>query len=209
MSSHWDLMIEMLNEDHHIEFDAGLTDAEIRSIENRFGFRFPPDLDAFLQRGLPVGDRFPNWRHGSEDELWSILNLPVEGIVFDVQHNGFWLPEWGVRPNSLEDAEAVVRKLVAAAPTLIPVWAHRMIPDRPHLAGNPVFSVHQTDIIYYGCDLRDYFLHEFICKSDLGIWPMPPEMLRKIEFWDLERFATRWDNGPMLFDNSRGTLPET
>ena len=29
------------------------------------------------------------------------------------------------------------------------------------LAGNPVFSVHQTDIIYYGCDLWDYFLNEF------------------------------------------------
>jgi hypothetical protein len=36
-----------------------------------------------------------------------------------------------------------------------------MIPDDPHLEGNPVFSVHQADIIYYGHDLEDYLRHEF------------------------------------------------
>jgi hypothetical protein len=29
---------------HWIEFDAGLSDAEIVAVECRFGFRFPPDL---------------------------------------------------------------------------------------------------------------------------------------------------------------------
>jgi len=81
-----------------------------------------------------------------------------------------------------------------------------MIPDRPHLSGNPVFSVHQTDIICYGTDLRDYFLHEFLCVN-LGWWPMFDDSIRRIEFWDLRRFATRWDNGPVTFDNSKGTLP--
>ena len=78
----------------------------------------------------------------------------------------------------------------------MPVFGHRMIPDRPHLPGNPVFSVHQTDIIYYGCDLRDYFLHEFLCVN-LGWWPMFASAIRPIEFWDLDRFATRWNNGPV------------
>jgi hypothetical protein len=27
-----------------LEFDAGLTDAEIIAVERRFGFQFPPDL---------------------------------------------------------------------------------------------------------------------------------------------------------------------
>ena len=33
---------------HRVEFDAGLTDAEVAAVEARFGFRFPPDL------GLPA-----------------------------------------------------------------------------------------------------------------------------------------------------------
>ena len=36
-----------------------------------------------------------------------------------------------------------------------------MMPDRPQLNGNPIFSIHQTDMIYYGFDLDDYFRHEF------------------------------------------------
>jgi hypothetical protein len=42
-----------------IEFDAGLTDAEVARIEGQFAFRFPPDLREFLQTALPRGERFP------------------------------------------------------------------------------------------------------------------------------------------------------
>ena len=207
MSSHWNTLIEMLEDDHRVTFADGLSESEFHAIETRFDFRFPPDLREFLRLALPIGKRFPDWRNGTEDELRAILNTPLDGILFDVEHNGFWLSEWGERPEEFADAGEIVRRLVADAPTLIPIWAHRMMPDRPNEAGNPVFSVHQTDIIYYGCDLRDYFLHDFICKSDLGLWPMPEDSLRKIDFWDLERFATRWENGPVRFDNSKGTLP--
>ena len=65
-----------------------------------------------------------------------------------------------------------------------------MIPDRPNTSGNPVFSVHQTDIIYYGCDLRDYFVHEFFSGSEMGVWPIDTESMREIEFWKLDRFAS-------------------
>src|SRR5437763_9349956 len=34
---------------HRVEFDAGLTDAEVAAVEGQFGFRFPPDLREFLQ----------------------------------------------------------------------------------------------------------------------------------------------------------------
>jgi hypothetical protein len=36
-----------------------------------------------------------------------------------------------------------------------------MMPAEPHLPGNPVFSVHQTDIIVYGLDLYEYLHNEF------------------------------------------------
>src|SRR5207245_1362409 len=44
---------------------------------------------------------------------------------------------------------------------LIPVCSQRYLPDDPPLAGNPVFSIYQTDIIIYGRNLWDYFRHEF------------------------------------------------
>jgi hypothetical protein len=41
------------------------------------------------------------------------------------------------------------------------MYSHRYIANEPLAARNPVFSVHQTDIIYYGTDLADYFAREF------------------------------------------------
>lgn len=190
---------------HRVEFAAGLTDAEVATAEARFGFRFPPDLREFLQTALPRGPRFPNWRSGNEAALRDWLDLPRQGVLFDVEHNGFWLDEWGPRPGSVEKALRMAGELVAAAPRLIPVFSHRMIPDEPHEAGNPVFSVHQTDIIHYGFDLADYLRHEFGLP---GREPWP-ERVRPIRYWDLDRFQdVRWGpDGSCAFDNSRGRLP--
>jgi hypothetical protein len=94
---------------------------------------------------------------------------------------------------------------LAAAPKLIPVFLHRMMPDEPRKAGNPVFSVHQTDIIYYGHDLPDYLRQEF----QVARWWTRPSEPRRIRFWDIERFPeVRWNDGSCVFDNRRGVLPE-
>ncbi|WP_254510381.1 SMI1/KNR4 family protein [Anatilimnocola floriformis] len=190
-----------------IAFAAGLTDAEVSSVESEFGFRFPPDLREFLQTALPVSDGFPNWRSGSRDALRKWLAVPREGVLFDIEYNAFWLDEWGPRPNTLDQALEMIRPILAAAPMLIPVYKHRMLPERPHLAGNPVFSVHQTDIIYYGADLCDYLQREFLRKQDAQ-WSIP-DSLRQIDFWDIERFQdVRWSRGYAVFDNRSGTLPD-
>ena len=164
---------------YRIEFDPGLTDAEVASVEARFGFRFPPDLRAFLQTALPRGQRFPDWRSGEESALRDWLDQPRQGIVFDIQYNGFWLEEWGPKPPSLDDSIRVANAWVAAAPKLIPIYGHRMMPDEPLLAGNPVFSVHQTDIIHYGFDLADYFRLEFNLPGD----PPRSTRVRPIRSW--------------------------
>jgi hypothetical protein len=190
-----------------IQFDAGLSDAEVAAAESRFGFRFPPDLKALLQAALPRGEQFPDWRSGDEAVLRDWLDLPRQGVLFDVEHNGFWLDEWGQRPVSLGEAKRVAGELVAAAPVLIPIYMHRMMPAEPPLPGNPVFPVHQTDIIYYGLDLRDYLIREFLARPDVRVGPVP-EAVRRIRFWDIERFqAVRWARSPCAFDNSRGQLP--
>jgi hypothetical protein len=166
-----------------VPFDTGLTDAEVSSAEARYGFRFPPDLRAFLQAGLPRGTRFPDWRSGDEAVLRDWLDLPRQGLHFDIEHKQFWLDEWGPRPPSSEESRRVVTGLVETAPRLIPVFAHRMMPAEPNLPGNPVLSVHQTDIIVYGVDLRDYLIHEFLARDGIGVWPIPDD-IRRIPFWD-------------------------
>jgi hypothetical protein len=203
----WQRLIKQLQE-RGVTFVAGLSDAEILAIEARFGFRFPPDLRAFLQTELPQGERFPDWRSGNEADLREWLDLPRQGVLFDIEHNGFWLEEWGTRPSTLEEACQIAEGLIAAAPPLIPIYCHRMMPAEPHLSGNPVFSVHQTDIIIYRVDLKDYLIHEFpTAEEDLDDRP-PSVDARPIAFWDINRFQeVRWARGSCLFDNRRGQLP--
>jgi hypothetical protein len=204
----WNDMIARL-QSSGVAFDAGLTDDEVAAAESRFAFRFPPDLRAFLQTALPSGKPFPDWRSGDEARLRDWLDVPRRGVVFDVEHNGFWIEEWGPRRKSLAEAKQAAELLIASAPRLIPVYMHRMMPAEPHLPGNPVFSVHQTDIIIYGTDLRDYLAHEFLMTDDeQADWTVPTGT-RPIAFWDWEQFqAVRWGpDGSCVFDNSRGQLP--
>jgi hypothetical protein len=67
--------------------------------------------------------------------------------------------------------------------------AHRYIPEEPHERGNPVLSVYQSDIIYYGADLDDYFRRELDFALDpQGARPLTPK--RRIRFWsDLIEFT--------------------
>lgn len=188
----WQHLIDALRQ-HGVVFAPGLTKAEIARAETTYGFHFPPDLCQFLQCALPVDtppppagvirhsrSRFPNWRKDSEDFIRERLSWPTEGICFDIEHNGVWRQSWGPRPDALQDALRVAREAIAAAPTLIPIYGHRYMPAEPHEAGNPVFSVYQTDIIYYGCDLAHYLAHEFGCACPTWAATQP----RPIEFWD-------------------------
>lgn len=165
-------------EPFRVSFDAGLSDAEVTRIEQHHGFRFPPDLRAFLRTALPKGPGFPDWRRCDDASPSSWMDGAKEGILFEVEH-GFWMEVWGARPNSLARAKDVAARFIDAAPRLIPVFSHRMLPSDPQLEGNPVLSVHQTDIICYGFDLEDYLRNEFELP---GRRPWPAE-LRPIRFW--------------------------
>lgn len=158
-------------------FAPGLTEREIAAVEKFLGVALPPDLAAFLAEGLPVGPRFPDWRDLGGERLRAQLDWPFDGIAFDIEHNGFWFEAWGPRPDALADAIAVARAHVAAAPKLIPLYAHRYLPAEPALAGNPVLSVYQTDIIVYGSNLRHYLAREF------GGPEAHETEVRRIRFW--------------------------
>lgn len=181
-----ELLIQVLTE-KGIRFDSGLTNSEISQISTLFAISFPPDLQLFLQTALPVSDGFPDWRQGlhnreAADKILSRLAWPLEGILFDIGSNGFWLSSWGARPDKYEDRVSVVRKHYETYPRLVLVYSHRYIPASPCQHGNPVFSVYQTDIICYGYDLAAYLANEFHFNLPEG-FERPTQPGVKIDFW--------------------------
>lgn len=160
------------------EIGPGLSERELDAVEARFGFTFSADHRVFLAAGLPHGSRsWPDWRNGDAEDLAERLSQPVEGVLFDVEHNGFWHPAWSARPAGTSDALRIARSELAAVPQLIPVYSHRYLPGTAGECGHPVLSVHQTDIIIYGNDLADYIRNEFTGRasslpahSTVGFW---------------------------------------
>ncbi|AII57433.1 hypothetical protein ASJ33_01540 [Dehalococcoides mccartyi] len=161
-------------------FEEGLSEEETVLIEQKYDFKFPPDLREFLSLGLPVSDDFINWRSDSEKSIRGKLDWPYDSMCFDVENDEFWLPEWGKKPQSHEKACEIVKKALDKMPKLIPICSHRYIPDTPCEAGNPVFSVYQTDIIYYGRNLGDYLEIEFDRSRK---WDLQTGYIKQIEFW--------------------------
>ena len=149
-----------------IEFESGLTNSEIEQIEEKFEIKFPQDLREFHQLGLPVSESFINWRKGlqftvTENEIKERINWPLEGILFEVKKNDFWDESWGTMPDNYAEKAIIATEKYLSYPKLVPIYGHRYIPMDPLEVGNPVFSVYQMDIIYYGYNLTTYFSNEF------------------------------------------------
>ena len=156
----------------------GYTQAELDIAQELYGLRFPPDLVALLLDRRPV----PSYDWRTDDEaIRKALEWPLEGLLFDLEHSNLWLDQWGERPDTMGGRAEILTDLVHAAPRLIPIYGHRYIPAEPHAAGNPVFSVWQSDIVYYGTDLADYLRREF----EPGYFPLPAVegAVRPIRFW--------------------------
>lgn len=153
----------------------GYTAAELDRAQSRFRLIFPPDLIELLLDRRPVGGT--DWN--DEGKVRSLLAWPFEGLLFDVEEDGLWWPEWGDRPVKEQERAEVLRDVLRRAPTLIPIHGHRYLPATPSRPGNPVFSVYQSDIIQYGADLGDY-----IDREENGVASKPwPTHVREIDFW--------------------------
>src|SRR6266540_1051379 len=114
--------------------EPGLTDAEFARVEQEFGFEFADDHRAFLATALPVDKdpdarhTWPDWRDGEPAALRAQLGRPVDGVLFDVEHNVFWHRGWGERPADVGEALKTARTELAKVPRLVPVYAHRCLP---------------------------------------------------------------------------------
>ncbi len=67
-----------------IKIDRGFSDGEVEDIEKTYSFKFPPDLRAFLQFGVPASNPFVGWRGKTSYEPRERLSWPLEGIQFDL-----------------------------------------------------------------------------------------------------------------------------
>jgi len=170
-----------------VKFDDGLTDDEILKIELEFDIKFPPDYKLFIQTALPISEEFVNWREAlysieTKSKILSKLAWPLDGLLFDLQSNNFWIDAWGDMPDNYYEKEIIAKRYYASSPQLIPVYSHRYIPSEPSESGNPIFSVYQMDIIYYGYDLATYLATEFHFTLPDNFTP-PEEPIREIKFW--------------------------
>jgi hypothetical protein len=170
-----------------IHFESGLTDDEVLEVEGKFNLTFPPDLKLLLQSALPTSGSFVNWRLGlkSQDEadkIISRLDWPLEGMLFDIKSNNFWVESWGAKPNTLDEKNLIAKQYYETYPKLIPIYSHRYIPSRPCESDNPVFSVYQMDIIYYGYNLATYLANEFHFSLPKNFEKLK-QPKKEIEFW--------------------------
>jgi hypothetical protein len=169
---------------------------------SQFHFVFPPDLRFFVQTAIPVSPYFVNWRADS-DELTSWFSRLINGILFDVQNDIFWYSDWGPRPISTSDAVQFAKEQITAAPLLVPIGDRiftKYLPAVPNTAGNPVFSICQTDALHAGRDLADFLQwfsrpnesFESDEEEDRPPTPLYCEDYLQISFWtDLVRLNVK------------------
>jgi len=169
------------------EFAPGLTDSELEAIESANEFRFPPDLRACLASAMPTGKGFPNWRSPTAyQDRWEWIQ---SGIDFDIRQ-GFWYERFGPRPDSVDEQIKISRAYLKSVPKLVPVFVHQMLPTTPCQVGNPIFSIWQTDAIYYGEDLAGYLEIAFFGRPHNTIHEC---RLLHIDFWTNMVEIEGWD----------------
>lgn len=86
--------------------EVGMTGTELDCAEAIYGIRFAADHRLLLSAGVPVGDGWPNWRDAEHGELRRRLDAPVQGALFDVEHNGFWHVGWGRAPEAVGESSS-------------------------------------------------------------------------------------------------------
>jgi hypothetical protein len=159
----------------------GLTAEQVASVEVQLGFRMPDDF-AYLFQNLQDPGRvlFP-WSEFDKRKYDEKIEWVLRGIEFDIEKNGLWLERWGNKPDTLSAALDIARKDFVTWPKLLPIYGHRFLAAQPCRSGNPIFSIMQTDIVYYGADLAHYLLNEFV-DHDYALHTHA-QKIRRIEMW--------------------------
>lgn len=146
----------------NIQLDEGLSYEHIDKIKEVYGIIFPESLKNFLMTTLPVSEGFYDWRDFSDENIRTIKEMIaypkqyIQSIVNEID----WNENWGIEPDDEAERNEIILSKLNEAPKLIPVFAHRYIPDI-EAADPPIISIHGSDIIYYGKDFNHYIEEEF------------------------------------------------
>ncbi len=147
--------------------EPGLDEAELQRAERHFGLAMAPLWRAVLRLVHPVQlpepprdtdgilrwTRVPDWRLRDLDGTAFLVDGPVEGALFDVEYNDMWIPDWGARPVSLDDALHIARRELGRSPLLTPLWNHLYVGPSDD---SPVVSIVQTDILVVADTLTEF-----------------------------------------------------
>ena len=179
----FDAIIAKLN-DRGVSFERGMSQQDVFDTEAYYGISFPDELKNFYATGLPISSGFYNWRNKSSANISLIkraLEMPIEGLKVGLENGDFWCDSWGLHPEHSEDALEILLMHYSRAPKMIPIYSHRYMPSIPGSKNTPVFSIMQSDIIYFGTDLISYLEIEFGYKQHKDILRAS---FQQIEFWN-------------------------
>lgn len=177
MTTGAEIAVRLLKE-AEVPLGPGLTESELVAIEKKYGFAFDRDHRELLSLALPLGKGWVDWRQAPTEDIQHRLDWPTDGVIWDVHNNDFWPKRWGRRPADDAKAEQIARRKLRKVPRLIPIYSHRFMAAGPSKGSAPVFSVMQTDVVYYGENLPSYVAHELRMQRqfDTGVH-------RHIPFW--------------------------
>ncbi len=190
------------------------TESDIHKAEQYWRRKFPPDYRHFLlMLGAPDQDLFgvkcvdgelvckdvPFFYNWCTDKkyLEQALKWPLEVLLSDTEQ-GKWYESWGTRPKTLEKRRELVRKLVAAAPPLIPLTTRKSyLVGTPVQMGNPIISIDipiyqdESVIDISANNLKNFLLlelSEFLNINRRRAWEqatsnVDKNFVEKIPFW--------------------------
>ena len=141
-----------------IKISNGMSEKEIKKVEKIYQIVFPKDYKEMLKEFVLDCN---NWRDISEKNISYLkdkINAPIEGIIFDIENNGFWMNEFGNKPKNIQERVNIFLKYIEKnnIPKLIPILNNTyMICDEN--SEYPIVSVIQKDIIILSNNLINYF----------------------------------------------------
>lgn len=141
-------------------WNAGMSEAEIRSFEQQMGFSLPTDYRSML-RHINGFDRECIDVHGSEEGSQPSYARQCYKYPDDLPRVQGWLDQISefrsFVDGALESEGFEAHEIVG----FVPVYGHRALVVFNDRALSPVISIVGSDVIIYGADLRKYVLHEF------------------------------------------------
>jgi hypothetical protein len=159
----------------------GLSNEQIASIGGQLGFRVPDDFAYLFQNLQDPGRVFFPWSEFNKRKYEETIEWVLHSIEIDIERNGLWLERWGKKPDILSAAMEIARIDFVTWPKLLPIYGHRFLAAQPCCSGNPIFSIMQKDVVYYGADLPHYLLNEFV-DHDYTLH-IREQKIRRIEVW--------------------------